>query len=196
MITKRAEIPECSILKRNGESFDYIDSFQSLMFTKEQNVDITKILKLFIFSGPKWVDHLLNIRDKIVGLFGLKTIKQIADNKKQVDNAKYNIGEQLGMFKLFDKSESEFILGEDDKHLNFRVSLLLEPIGSEIDKKRLSITTTVKYNNIFGRIYFLPVKPIHRLIVRTTLKDIMKQLEEFMGQTGKKHSIDIEFKNS
>lgn len=180
MIETRAEIPENSILKKNEGSFDYIDSFQSLIFTKERNDDITTFLKLFIRSGPKWADHLLVIRDKIVGLFGLNTTEQITKNKNQIDHAVYNTGEQLGIFKLYDKSESEFLLGEDDKHLNFRVSLLIEQIDLEKDERRFSITTAVKFNNMFGRIYFYPVKPVHRLIVRTTLKNIVQQFERTM----------------
>ena len=180
MIIKKAEIPENSMLKKNEDFFDYIDSFQSMVFTKAQNVDITIILKMFMHCGHKWADHLLAIRDKIVGLFGLKTSEQMTNNNKQIDNAKYDIGEQIGMFKLFAKSESELVLGEDDKHLSFRVSLLLEHIDYEIDKSRLSITTAVKFNNMFGRVYFFPVKPIHRLIVRTVFKDIKEQLQRAM----------------
>jgi hypothetical protein len=39
------------------------------------------------------------------------------------------------------------------------------------------ITTMVEYKNIFGRIYFLPVKPIHQLIVKGTLKKMIKKIE-------------------
>jgi hypothetical protein len=30
--------------------------------------------------------------------------------------------------------------------------------------------TIVHYNNIWGRLYFLPVKPFHKLIIRTMLR--------------------------
>jgi hypothetical protein len=133
----------------------------------------------------------LAIRDRIVGLFGLKTQEQITKSNRPLNNVSYNSGDQLGMFKFFNQSDNEFVLGEDDKHLNFRVSLLLESFDGETVRKKLSITTAVKYNNTFGRIYFFPVKPIHQLLVRTTLKDIVHQLEraQIRNETTKNNQL-------
>jgi len=175
MITKHHSIPDNSLLKKGGETFDYVDSFRGIIIDKKQNVDITTFLKLFSSSSPKWADHLLAIRDKIVVIFGLTTSH---NKQKQPNYAECKIGEQLGLFKLFDKSENEFVLGENDKHLNFKVSLLLETVDKKLDKKRLTITTAVKFNNVFGRIYFFPVKPIHGVIVKSTLKNIIQQFEQ------------------
>ena len=44
-------------------------------------------------------------------------------------------------------------------------------------KKDLTISTTVEFNNWFGRLYFLPVRPFHKIIVPTMLKGIIKELE-------------------
>ncbi len=75
------------------------------------------------------------------------------------------------------KTNSEVILGENDKHLNFRVSLLQEQIQNRSDTKLLTISTTVEFNNWFGRLYFLPVRPFHKLIVPTIMKEMIKNLE-------------------
>jgi len=58
--------------------------------------------------------------------------------------------------------ENELLLGADDRHLDFRISIQCTGIdgGSE-----LRVVTVVKFTNSLGRIYFLPVKPIHRIIV-------------------------------
>lgn len=48
---------------------------------------------------------------------------------------------------MFDKNENEIILGEDDKHLNFRVSLFIEQQSNNPQKKDLTISTTVEFNN-------------------------------------------------
>lgn len=177
MIVKQTVIPDNSILNKDEDLFNYIDSFQSVFLEKGQSVDIVKFGKLLLSSGPKWVDPLMAIRNKIVTLFGLKTSKLLTERENQLDNFKFEPGEQLGIFKLFIKTENEIVLGEDDKHLNFRVSLLIDHIVDEIERKKLTITTAVKFNNIFGRLYFLPVKPIHKLIVRATLKEIIQQIE-------------------
>jgi hypothetical protein len=174
MITKQHTIPANSLLHKNGANFNYIDSFQGLIETKNLNLDISEVLHVFLISGPRWADYLMMLRDKIVGIFGLKISGDM--NQKPAKKTSYEPGEQLGIFKLFDKTESEFLLGEDDKHLNFRVSLLLESISPEINK--VSVTTAVKFNNMMGRIYFLPVKPVHQLLVRATVKDMIRKLRD------------------
>ena len=96
-------------------------------------------------------------------------------------NFKGNEGERLGLFKVFSRSENELILGEDDKHLDFRVSLLQVPLSSS--KAELTISTTVKFHNAFGRSYFFLVKPFHKLIVQTMLKGIVHQLGKNISQS-------------
>ena len=118
------------------------------------------------------------LRNKIVSIFGLKTPGDITNIEKQIENFKCEPGEQLGLFKVFAKTENEVILGEDDKHLNFRVSLLLNQQTNETKKKNLIVSTTVEFNNWFGRLYFLPVRPFHKLIVPSMLKGMIKELEK------------------
>jgi hypothetical protein len=177
MIVQKSELPDKSILKESGITYDYIDSFQGNFIDSGQSIDATKVGRSFFGSGPKWVEKLFALRNKIVGLFGLKTSGRISDRQKQFDNFKCEPGERLGLFKVFDKTNHEVILGEDDKHLNFRVSLLLSPLPNEAGRKTLTVTTTVKFNNWFGRIYFLPVRPFHKLIVPAMLKGMIRELE-------------------
>lgn len=70
---------------------------------------------------------------------------------------------------VIEKNENEIILGEDDKHLDFMISLLLSEEG-----KHLTISTTVIFKNWFGKIYFLPFKPFHKFIVPTMLKALIR----------------------
>jgi len=176
MIEKQSTIPSRSILKKNEATFHYIDSFQSPILGKGQRVDIAKFVQLFLSGGPKWADTLFEVRNKAVRLFGLK-VSSAADRQKKVDITKLKVGEQVGIFRLFEKAENEVVLGEDDKHLNFRVSLFIDQHSNGSDKKRLSITTAVRFNNAFGRIYFLPVKPFHKWLVRSSLKKIIQKIE-------------------
>lgn len=176
MVEKQSAIPSRSILKKNEATFHYIDSFQSPILEKGQNVDIDEFVQLFLSSGPKWADTLFKVRNNAVRLFGLK-VSSAADRQKKVDTSMLKVGEQVGIFRLFEKTENEVILGEDDKHLNFRVSLLIDQYTNGSNKKRLSITTAVRFNNAFGRIYFLPVKPFHKLLVKTSLREIIKKIK-------------------
>ena len=177
MIIKQNKIPEYSIMKNDENSFHYIDSFQSQNISISADYDVISLGKLFLTSGPKWADSLMLIRDKVVGVFGLKTSEQLTAEARNPDNFKFQVGEQLDIFKVYAKTENELVLGDDDKHLSFRVSLLLDCKNNDIGKKKIMITTMVEYKNIFGRIYFLPVKPIHQLIVKGTLKKMIKKIE-------------------
>ena len=115
-------------------------------------------------------------RNKIVGLFGLKPeMKQ----KKQPTEKDFQceVGRVFRAFKVFDKTNNEIVLGEDDKHLDFRVSLFIDKNKKEINKNSLTISTTVKFHNWLGVLYFLPVRPFHKMIVPAMLKNMIGQLE-------------------
>jgi hypothetical protein len=182
MIKKQAIIPDYSILKKDEKSFHYIDSFQGQYLITDHDYTIIEIGRLFLTSGPKWANYLMSIRDKVVGILGLKTAQQLTVDDRNHDNFRFEPGEQLDIFKLFSKSENELVLGDDDKHLNFRVSLLLDSNSNNKNKGNVIITTVVKYRNLFGRIYFIPVRPIHKLIVKGTLKEMIKKIENVANE--------------
>ena len=137
MIIKQNTIPEYSIMKNDEKSFHYIDSFQSENLIIRTDNDVISIGRLFLTSGPKWADSLMLIRDKVVGVFGLKTSEQLTAEARNPDNFKFQVGEQLDIFKVYAKTENELVLGDDDKHLSFRVSLFLQSSNNEKLKMNL-----------------------------------------------------------
>lgn len=172
-IVKKSELPENSVLKAVEEGFDYIDSFDCEFVDSNQRVGATEVGKAFFSSGPKWIDRLFTLRNKIVRRLGLKTSVNVTDREELLRKFQCEPGEQLGLFKVFHKSEHEVVIGEDDRHLDFRVSLFV----SGTVNKTLTVTTTVKFRNGFGRLYFLSVQPFHRLIVPAMLKSIVSEVE-------------------
>jgi len=115
-----------------------------------------------IFSVPQWVKGLLKFRNTSVKVFGLKT-----DSKTEKPSPYYPIGSKAVLFKVSNRNENEIVMAEDDKHLNFRTSVMIE----RIDEITLVYSTTfVKFNNAFGRLYFLPVKPFHKILIKSLLK--------------------------
>ncbi|MFH1074906.1 MAG: DUF2867 domain-containing protein [Candidatus Firestonebacteria bacterium] len=138
---------------------NYCDSFQIL---KDTNAGIDNILT-DLCRIPKWADPLFKIRNLSVRIFGLKT----GDVKNIHTAAHYPIGSKALYFTVLDRNDNEIVMAENDRHLNFRMSVL-------IDRKKtdtvIYLTTIVQFNNIWGQIYFLPVKPFHRIIVKSMLK--------------------------
>ncbi|HJU39420.1 MAG TPA: DUF2867 domain-containing protein, partial [Tahibacter sp.] len=75
-------------------------------------------LARFVFARRSaWMGALMRIRDAIVGVFGLKTAAMLqrpgADRERRV-----------GLFRIYEKTRDEIVLGEDDSHLDFRLSVL------------------------------------------------------------------------
>ncbi len=177
MTVTKTTLPENSILNTNTKKYDYADSFRGVLNDKQNNISSGDVGKAFFMNSPEWIDKLFALRDKIASVSGLKTSDNLNDRQQQLKNFKCEPGEQLGLFKVFNRTDKEVILGEDDKHLNFRVSLFLDQQINDPGKKLLTVSTTVEFNNWFGRLYFLPVRPFHKLIVPAILKGIIKSLE-------------------
>jgi hypothetical protein len=123
------------------------------------------VLARFIFTQqPAWIGTLTNLRDAIVAPFGLKTARRLA---ALAVGAKAG---RVGIFKVYSTSADEIVVGEDDKHLDFRVSVLcsgaLEPDGS----RQLTVSTVVHCHNLLGRTYILAIAPFHRMVVKASLR--------------------------
>jgi hypothetical protein len=144
-------IPEKSLILNGFGKVHYYDAYQIEKQTELNAEEISKeIMRL-----PRWVVLLLKLRNSIVRIFGLKT------DKKQE--------EQDGFFTLIEKNENEIVADETDKHLDFRVSVMKNETENTI-----SLTTIVHFNNVWGRIYFFPVKPFHKIIIKTLLRKYLK----------------------
>jgi len=174
MRIKKVTLSKNSIL--SNTSYNYEDSYQGNFTDKNNCIQVLDATKAFFSTSPKWINSLLSLRNKIVAVFGLKTVEMAKSEKEILANFKGNPEDKLGLFKVYEKTDSEIILGEDDKHLNFRVSFMLDAIKN--NEKKLTISTTVLYNNWFGKLYFYPVKPFHKIIVKTILKSMITEIKK------------------
>ena len=66
-------------------------------------------------------------------------------------------------FATLDRTDDEVLLGTDDKHLDFRGSVLVE-------ERVVTLSTLVRINNRRGRLYMTVVWPLHALVVRSMLR--------------------------
>lgn len=107
--------------------------------------------------APRWVGALLKIRNRLVGLFGLKSAELELTGQ-----------DRIGGFPVLAHDDRHVLLGFNDKHLDFRIIVAVEPEGAR--HQHVSLTTLVQRHNLFGVIYILVVTPFHKLIVKTFLK--------------------------
>ena len=137
MISKLSGLPEDSIILENlNKEIHYSDSYRvEIEKYDDCSVDYLTAL-MFSADPPKWLKILTQLRDSIVGLFGLKTgLSHIA--KKPNKSTRYNAGDKIGFFSIIVRNESEIVMGENAKHLYFRVSLFVKKI--RIPKALLSL---------------------------------------------------------
>lgn len=76
-------------------------------------------------------------------------------------------GTAIGVFEVRDRKLDEIMLGENDRHLDYRISVQLE---REEGKCWVIVSTVVKFNNWLGRVYFVPVRPVHKIIVPAMIR--------------------------
>lgn len=118
---------------------------------------------------PSWINSLMVLRNRIVGLFGLKDLGAFADIDPAKPSADYAVGERVGIFTLVEKTENEVLLGDDDKHLNVVVSV---HTTVEANQTIVTVSTVVHIKNWLGRLYMLPVAPAHHIIAQRMTKMI------------------------
>ena len=115
---------------------------------------------------PSWVNFLMAGRNKIVSVFGLNNIGHLGDLDANKLLSEYQVGDRVGIFTLLFLSDNEIILGDSDKHLDVNVS-----VHTEVGKPHeVSISTVVHVHNFLGKLYMLFVKPMHKLIVPSSIK--------------------------
>ncbi|RCW71356.1 DUF2867 domain-containing protein [Pseudorhodoferax soli] len=129
-----------------------------------------EVLARFIFSHQApWVGRLMRVRDALVAGFGLKTGKHLAALGGSASRSR------VGIFKVYSTSASEIVLGEDDQHLDFRVSVLCTGEPASEGGRQLVVSTVVHCHDRLGRAYILLIAPFHRQVVRSSLRSAARK---------------------
>ena len=162
-LVKPVALPAQSAVATIYESVNLADAF-AVQLPLGTSSDPDVLWRFLIAQQPSWIGWLTNVRDAIVAFFGLKTAKHLAtlSNEASVD--------RIGIFKVYGRSATEIVLGEDDKHLDFRVSVLHTPDLSPTRGGQLTVSTVVHCHNLLGRAYLSVIAPFHRQVVKASLR--------------------------
>lgn len=139
----RAALPSHSRLHTRRGPADFLDCFavESPLAPRAAAEIVTQF--------PAWAKGLVVLRNLVTAPFGLATDGPPAPDK-------------LGLFPVEHSDAQEVVAGFDDKHLDFRVSVLR-------DEGRILLATWVHPHNLAGRIYLTVILPFHILIARNAL---------------------------
>jgi hypothetical protein len=161
---QKVVLPPHSLVEHAFSHLDYADAYR-VRLPAGAPTDLDTVARAALGVVPRWVALLMWLRDRIVGLIGLKTAKRLASH--DAAHAALQVGDALGIFRVFERSADELLLGEDDRHLDFRLSVLVRNDGSA---DWAIVSTVVRFNSWLGRAYFLPVRPFHMLIVPALMR--------------------------
>lgn len=140
-------LPQTSKLWERFTKGDFIDGYAvTSPLSAQEALEIGLAL-------PSWAMTLLKIRNRILSPFGFKT----RIDKGYVDS----------IFPLEFEDENEVIVGTDDWHQDFRISVYKSQ-GS------IHMSTWVHRHNLAGYVYLAVVMPFHILIVRDAMRRIAR----------------------
>ncbi|WP_245279054.1 DUF2867 domain-containing protein [Mesorhizobium loti] len=114
-----------------------------------------------------WIRALTRIRDVVMAAVAVKSSRAIG-------LAAAAHGPVIGFFPVLSKSATELVVGEDDRHLDFRATIQLR--ADAANGRELVVGTVVHCHNRLGRIYLTTIAPFHRAIVRASLEQAAKAM--------------------
>jgi hypothetical protein len=162
---QKVALPPQTLVAWAFPRLDYADAYRMRLPDGAPN-NLDAVARTVLGTAPGWVDLLMRLRDRLVGIIGLKTARRLA--RRDLGQHTLQVGDRLGIFRVFERAGEEVLLGEDDRHLDFRVSVLVHNDGSA---DWVIASTVVRFNSWLGRAYFLPVRPFHKLIVPAMLRN-------------------------
>jgi hypothetical protein len=159
------EFPPASALRERGfvEAAYFRDSYRVPL--TRRNASPTEIFEAVFAHHPTWMKALLIVRNRLASLCGLEapTASEIMHPKFK---GTYTVGEKIGVWPIFVLTDAELVAGHDDKHLDFRLSVLKVTNGAT---SCVIVSTVCVVHNAFGKVYLFFIVPFHKWGVRQLL---------------------------
>lgn len=169
------EIPAMSALHERVASADFHDC-HSVAVADASPTALGYFLQA-ASQTPGWVNALMNMRNRIVARLGLKHLGSLRQIDKAKPEAAYAPGDRVGIFTLVRNTPDEVVLEDRDKHLDVMLSILKLPPRAG-NAQAVALSTVVHIHNTLGRVYMVPVAPIHKLIVPAMLRRLARRPDQ------------------
>jgi hypothetical protein len=151
------EVPDHSLIDRRWVE---AASFREAFCVPLRRADASVVDLFFAIFGhhPAWLKGLLVVRNCFASASGLKapTVAEILVVERK---RRYAVGDKVGPWPIFALTDTELVAGRDNKHLDFRVSVLKEAQG---ETAHAVISTVCVVRNGFGTAYLTGVVPFHK----------------------------------
>ena len=153
-------VPSDSVLAPLYVGADLLDAF-AIHLPAGADDDLEVLARAGFERPAGWIRALTRVRDAVMATVGVKSSRAIGA-------AAAARGPVIGYFPLLSKSAGELVVGEDDRHLDFRVAILLRTGAA--GGRELVVVTVVHCHNRLGRTYLAVIAPFHRAIARANLE--------------------------
>ena len=157
-VVRQVEVPSGSAIKVALKRTDFADAYEVPLARPERQVGEAYVA--IFCNAPSWVQGLMNLRGYIAVCLGL-THPFDARNVEPSDQQLFEIGQRVGSFTVQSIHANELIVGDDDKHLNFRISTIKTEREGVF---YITVSTAVEIHNTLGRVYMVVVKPFHQFL--------------------------------
>ena len=160
------DVPSSSVLGPDVIRTAYFhDSYRAPLAHPE--LGIVDIFFALFGHTPLWMKLLLIVRNMVAGLFGLQ-VSTVGEIMKPEVRCAYSVGEKIGPWPIFFIGDNEIVAGRNNKHMDFRLSVLKAIDG---DAMSVVVSTICTVHNVFGKIYLLFIVPFHRMGVRSLISN-------------------------
>jgi hypothetical protein len=159
-------VVECDVPSGSALSRDMIqraffrDSYRMPLARKE--IGIVEVFFGIFGHHPLWMKLALIVRNKVASLAGLDAPTASEILHVEIKDH-YVVGDIIGVWPIYVLGQDEIVVGRDNKHLDFRLSVLKVLDGAEAS---VIVSTICTVHNVFGKLYLFFVGPFHRLGVR------------------------------
>ena len=168
MSVVECDVPSASMLSRELiERACFCDSYRAQLSRRE--LGIVDIFFGIFAHHPLWIKLLLIVRNKVASFAGLDA--PTASEVLHVEiKDRYVVGEKIGVWPIFSLCEDEVVTGRNNKHMDFRLSVLKVPDG---DGTTVVVSTICTVHNLSGKLYLFFVVPLHRYGVRKLMANAL-----------------------
>jgi hypothetical protein len=158
------DIPAGSALDRAviGAS-DFHDSYRVPLEHPERAM--AEVFFAVFGHTPLWMKAMLILRNILARLAGLE-VPRVAEIMKPEVRSAYRAGDRIGPWPVFFVGDDEIIAGRDNKHMDFRLSVLKV---RNADDAHVVVSTVCSVHNLLGKIYLFMIVPFHRAGVQGLL---------------------------
>lgn len=159
-------IPGDSVLAPLYADADLADAY-AIRLPAEASDDLEALARTVFERQAWWIRALMGVRDAVMATVNVKS-------SRAVGLAGAARGPVISFFPLLSKTATELIMGADDRHLDFRITVQLR--ADAANGRELLVGTVVHCHNRLGHIYLATIAPFHRVILRANLERAVRAL--------------------